>query len=111
MKQYDTVILETPCVTGTKDKHDTPIGLYQVLDKVTDTYLDGNNDNGTKYHCHVEYWMPFYEGYGIHDANWRYSFGDNIYTYSGSHGCVNIPSDVAEQVYDYVEVGTFVYVH
>ena len=33
------------------------------------------------------------------DAKWRKKFGGNIYTYDGSHGCVNLPKDVAATIY------------
>ena len=40
---YDgnTIILETPVVTGDKDKHDTPTGKFEIRKKDTDTYLVG----------------------------------------------------------------------
>ncbi|MBQ0059355.1 MAG: L,D-transpeptidase [Lachnospiraceae bacterium] len=52
--------------------------------------------------------MPFHEGYGLHDATWRSSFGGDIYQYGGSHGCVNLPEYIAAEVYDNIEVGTIV---
>ena len=39
----------------------------------------------------VTYWMPFNGGIGFHDATWRGCFGGQIYIWSGSHGCVNMP--------------------
>ena len=50
--------------------------------------------------------MPFLGGYGLHDANWRSSFGGTIYYYDGSHGCVNLPSSAAKKIYNNVSVGT-----
>ena len=49
--------------------------------------------------------MPFNGGIGLHDANWRGAFGGNIYTYSGSHGCVNLPNWAAAQMYENIEAG------
>ena len=54
----------------------------------------------------VNYWMPFYEGQGLHDATWRYSFGGSIYKGNGSHGCVNIPLSAARDIYEAVDTGT-----
>ena len=55
--------------------------------------------------------MPFDGGIGLHDASWRRKFGGNIYLKDGSHGCVNMPSDKASDLYENVEVGTKVLVH
>ena len=54
--------------------------------------------------------MPFDGGEGLHDAN-RGAFGGNIYTYNGSHGCVNLPYSAAEALWGIVEVGDPVIVH
>lgn len=104
-------LLSTSCVTGTKGIYDTPLGIYEVIYKDKDQYLNGFNSDGTPYQSWVNYWIPFYGGYGIHDASWRTAFGEDIYTYSGSHGCVNVPPSVAPEIYDLVDVGTPVYVH
>lgn len=100
-------VLTTPVITGKKDVHDTRLGYYYIDFKKTDTYLKGDN-----YNVHVNYWMPFDGGIGLHDAAWRYgNFGGNIYTYDGSHGCVNMPDDAAKMIYENVDAGTKVLVH
>ncbi len=59
----------------------------------------------------VNYWISFYgTSYGFHDATWRGYFGGSIYTYDGSHGCVNLPLWAAEKLYNNVEDGTPVYI-
>lgn len=35
----------------------------------------------------------------------------DIYLGNGSHGCVNLPNEAAETIYDNVEAGTKVLVH
>ncbi len=55
--------------------------------------------------------MRFAGNCGIHDASWRRKFGGDIYKHNGSHGCVNIPSDQAAQLYNMVGIGTIVVVH
>ena len=56
--------------------------------------------------------MPFIGGgWGLHDADWRSSFGGSIYKGGGSHGCVNLPPDVAKKMYAQMEVGTPVIVY
>ena len=79
----------------------TPTGVYSIYSKSTSTYLIGED-----YKSFVNYWMPFYGGYGLHDATWRSSFGGEIYLYSGSHGCVNLPLSAAATIYRNAPVGT-----
>ena len=52
--------------------------------------------------------MPIYGAVGLHDATWRWSFGGDIYTYNGSHGCVNLPLNTAAYIYNNVPTGTTV---
>ena len=60
---------------------------------------------GPGYASPVKYWMPVKGGIGIHDASWRKEFGGEIYKKSGSHGCINTPTDVMSTLYDMVEGG------
>ena len=72
----------------------------------------GKKKSKTYYESFVSYWMPFIGGsYGLHDASWRSNFGGDIYIYSGSHGCVNLPPAKAGELYKMVSVGTVVIVH
>ena len=50
--------------------------------------------------------MPFAYNVGFHDASWRSQFGGEYYKTSGSHGCLNLPGEVARQLYEMVEVDT-----
>lgn len=60
----------------------------------------------------VNYWLAFIGGnYGFHDATWRGEFGGYIYTWDGSHGCVNLPLWAAEFLYDNVDEGTPVFIY
>ena len=94
-------------VTGNeKGHHNTPTGTYQLYGKSTNRTL-----RGADYEAFVRYWMPFYGNYGIHDASWRSSFGGTIYKTNGSHGCVNMPKNTAEALFDSVSVGTTVVIH
>lgn len=101
------LILETDVVTGNKRYgRSTPPGDYKVLYKERNRVLRGRG-----YASFVSYWMPFYGGYGLHDANWRRRFGANIYESGGSHGCVNIPPKLAPIVYNNVSIGTPVLIY
>lgn len=99
--------LDASCVTGNVGKGTiTHVGLYSIYSKETDRDLVGEN-----YRSHVNFWMPFNAGEGLHDATWRSSFGGSIYLTNGSHGCANLANSIAGQLYDLVEVGTPVFVY
>jgi len=103
-------VIASPCVTGTKGRRDTTPGDWAIRYKEKDTYL-----TGPTWRSHVDFWMPFHGGMGLHDANWRgtshSNFGGQIYVTDGSHGCVNLPHDVAEQLYEIAFAGMPVHVH
>ena len=100
------LILDTDCVTGSESDPDrrTPSGLFYLYNKEQNAVL-GSNDPSDPYEVTVDCWMPFYESYGMHDARWRDEFGGDIYKYSGTHGCANMPSDVAHALFDRIEIG------
>lgn len=95
------LLLETDFVSGdVATGHATPEGIFAVTYKQKDRIL-----RGPGYESFVHYWMPFYGGYGMHDATWRKVFGGSIFLENGSHGCVNLPLKNAEKIYDCVEAG------
>lgn len=121
IRMYDaggSVIWESDCVTGnTSEGHDTPLGVWFLnANKESGTVtLEGPIDDATgkpEYVSYVTYWMPFVENaVAMHDATWRYSFGGTVYQTNGSHGCVNLPYDKAEELYGICEVGDVVITH
>lgn len=99
--------MESDVVTGTKGKHDTPQGLYYMSECVPGKYLVGDT-----YKTWVNKWMRLTNtGIGLHDATWRSSFGGSIYTYSGSHGCINLPSSFADKLFKIAYTGMPVIVY
>jgi len=105
----DELITYGDIVSGYKDVCDTPTGRYFIQYKEEDAYLSGGNEaDGSDYVRRVNYWMPFYGNYGIHDAEWRTEFGGDIYKTNGSHGCINISLDLAKEIYPLIDVGTIV---
>lgn len=111
-----SVAWEAPCVTGNPNLGNaTPEGVYTLNGKSrnqTLVGLDEDKDGEPDYETPVSYWMPFIgNAIGLHDASWRWSFGSNVYTYDGSHGCVNLPIDSAAALYDMIGTGTVVVVH
>lgn len=94
--------LESDTVTGNrKRKYSTPEGVNYVYNKQKNRVLRGQG-----YTSPVKFWMPVKGAVGIHDATWRDEFGGDIYLTNGSHGCINIPVEKAEELYDMVEIGT-----
>lgn len=100
------IVLQSSIVTGNVSKgRSTPKGIFEIYSKVNGKYL-----TGPTWKNWVDYWMPFNQSIGLHDATWRSEFGGTIYQNSGSHGCVNLPHDVASQLFSMVEQGTIVVV-
>ena len=97
--------IQTPITSG-KDSTPSGKGLFKIYYKSRNTPLIGDDYNVT-----VDYWMNYNNGEGLHDASWRSVFGTNSYHTNGSHGCINIPPHLADDVYEYTQVGTKVLVH
>lgn len=100
--QKGNIVLETDFVSGNMSKPDcvTPPGVFGLTYKTRNAVLRGAN-----YETPVNYWMPFNGNVGMHDATWRSSFGGTIYLTSGSHGCVNLPLNMAAAIYEYMSTG------
>ncbi len=110
MYKKGELVLETDCVTGVPNKERmTHPGVHAIYAMQRDRYLGTMEVQG--YHTHVDYFMPFNGGEGLHDAPWRGSFGGTIYRTSGSHGCVNLPPAMAAEMYGIVYVGMPVIVY
>lgn len=101
--QDGEIVLETDFVSGTMSSDYgcvTPEGIFGLSYKTRNAVL-----KGATYRTPVSYWMPFYGNYGMHDANWRGSFGGQIFMTNGSHGCINLPPSKAAEIYEYVSEG------
>lgn len=97
-----SLITEGDVVTGNVSKNvGTPSGTYVLNYKERKATLKGED-----YKTEVDYWMPFNNNIGIHDATWRPAFGKDIYLADGSHGCVNSPYNLAKTIYENIEPGT-----
>lgn len=97
------IVFETDFVSGSMSSTPdcvTPEGVFGITYKTTNAVLRGAN-----YETPVNYWMPFYGNYGMHDATWRSEFGGQIYITDGSHGCVNLPLDAAATIYGHMSTG------
>ncbi|MDD7593031.1 MAG: L,D-transpeptidase family protein [Peptoniphilaceae bacterium] len=100
---------ETAVITG-KPGTRTIRGNFYVQGKQRDRYLTGPD-----WKSWVNYWVQFSGNYGIHDASWQrgrnFYYDSEAYTWTGSHGCVNVYPGDMPTVYRLVNVGTPVTVY
>ena len=92
------LVIDSDFVSGNASKENgSPTGAYGITYTQKDATLRGDD-----YETPVAYWMPFAGNVGMHDASWRSKFGGSIYKYGGSHGCINLPVNVAKVIYENV---------
>ncbi|MDR0958868.1 MAG: L,D-transpeptidase/peptidoglycan binding protein [Propionibacteriaceae bacterium] len=82
--------------------NETPSGFFRIWTKQHLTDLAGPDF----YYPDVAWQSYFFEDYGFHTAYWHDDFGT-----PQSHGCINLPEADAHAVYDWVDIGTLVWVH
>lgn len=98
----ERVFVNSSLVSTGTDAHPTPIGEYSIWIKLESTTMSGPG----YYLENVPYTMYFTEeGHGIHGTYWHDNFGTPM-----SHGCVNLPNDMAEWFFYWADVGTKVIV-
>jgi hypothetical protein len=102
----EQLVLTTFVSTGTAESPEvvTPVGQFRVLVKLPMETMTGTV-NGEPYQVEdVPYVMYFTdEGHALHGTYWHNSFGTPM-----SHGCVNLPMDVAEWMFRWAPEGTAV---
>jgi lipoprotein-anchoring transpeptidase ErfK/SrfK len=87
----------------------TPIGEFHIYAKLTSQTMTGYNTNGTRYVQPNVPWVNYFTaGDAVHGNYWRSAsvFG-NVNT---SHGCVGVPVNQAEWIYNWAPLGTTVIV-
>ncbi len=98
--QGDQVLWQGHVSTGTA-KFATPPGSYRVLSKLESQTMEGVL--GGEYYNVPDVPDVLYftdRGHAIHGTYWHNSFGTPM-----SHGCVNLPMDVADWMYQWSTVG------
>lgn len=100
----------------------TPTGLYHILGKFHPFTFHSPWPKSSPFYyspSKTEWAMLFREGgYFIHDAPWRSAFGPGTNqqlgtpgsNYTGTHGCINVPNDVAYKLFGWAQIGTVVQV-
>lgn len=96
----DQLYLETPVSTGLP-WWPTPTGEFRIWIKLRATKMEGGSGDYYYYLPNVPYVMffensdiPGWRGFGLHGTYWHDDFGTQR-----SHGCVNLPTEIAEQLY------------
>lgn len=101
------LIVSSDVVTGNPSRgFETPKSVDPITYKTTNAILTGPG-----YESPVDYWIPFNGDVGLHDASWQSRFGGNVYKTKGSRGCINLPTNIAEKIYDNVYKGMPVIVY
>lgn len=101
--QGDTLFLESLVSTGLP-YYPTPTGEFRIWIKLRSTKMEGGSGKYYYYLPNVPYTMyfsndqvPSWRGFGLHGTYWHNDFG-RVH----SHGCVNLPTPVAEKLFYWV---------
>ena len=99
----NSLFLETSVSTGLP-WYPTPTGEFRIWIKLRATKMEGGQGEYYYYLPNVPFVMyfgndkvPGWRGYGLHGTYWHDDFGTQR-----SHGCVNLPTPVAERLYYWV---------
>ena len=99
----ESLFLETPVSTGLP-WWPTPTGEFRIWIKLRATKMEGGSGRYYYYLPNVPYVMyfanseiPSFRGYGLHGTYWHNDFGTQR-----SHGCVNLPTNIAKELYYWV---------
>lgn len=109
-----SLITQTDIVSGDPTRGvATHTGVGKVWSREKDRDLVGIVPEGTAdYSSFVDFWMPInWDNEGIHNSKWRDSFGGDIYLGNGSYGCINLPYEPTEIIFNNVEINTPVVVY
>jgi hypothetical protein len=83
-------------------------GLFQIREKLDSTYMRGafEADLSDAYYLEDVPWTMYFDGArALHGAYWRAKMG-----FEQSHGCVNLTVGDAHWIFDWADVGDWVYV-
>ncbi len=88
----------------------TPIGEFHIYAKLPVQDMSGYNADGTKYLQPHVHWINYFSGgNAVHGNYWRPLSWFGVI--NSSHGCVSLPDDQAEWVYNWAPLGTTVITH
>lgn len=99
----DELFMETPISTG-YELTPTLVGTFSVYIKSPSRYMQGPQPGMDDYYDLPGVpWVMYFTSHGaaIHGAYWHDDFGN-----THSHGCINLPPEVARKLYEWAELGT-----
>jgi hypothetical protein len=100
------LVMSSLVSTGTAEVWETttPVGQWSVLSKYDVQDMEGTISDEHYFVADVPYVMYFdNHGNALHGTYWHSNFGAPM-----SHGCVNLPMDIAAWMYEWAPVGTAV---
>lgn len=101
-----TLVNSSLVSTGTAEVPETttPVGSHAILSKIDVQTMEGTI-SGDYYRVEDVPYVMYFDNLGnaLHGTYWHANFGAPM-----SHGCVNLPMDVAAWVYGWASVGTAV---
>lgn len=102
----NTSVLETYVSTG-REGFETPTGTFFVNSKLESQTMAGVI-GGETYNVPDVPWVMYFtdQGHALHGTYWHSNFGTQM-----SHGCVNLPMDVAQWMYGWSSIGMRVVIH
>lgn len=99
----ELLVFDAPVSTG-KNGFETPAGNFQVSAKLVSHTMRGTAGGETWNVPNVPHVMYFrHGGFALHGTYWHNTFGTGARL---SHGCVNLPLDAADWLYNWAPVGT-----
>lgn len=127
MRLYDKgkLVKAIHITTGRPEKPSLP-GFWTVENKQSPTVFKSDQPQGSPYwypDTPIHYAMLYHSGgYFLHDSWWRADYGPNTqfphydssgdsFSFDGSHGCVNIATNEAAWVYEFVDLNTPVIIY
>lgn len=93
----------------------TPTGTFTIQRKITAQLMKGGDPaKGTYYYLPNVPWVmffgnnqiPWYRGFSFHGTYWHNNFGQPM-----SHGCINMKTPEAKQLFDWAPMGTEVRIY
>lgn len=103
----DLVVYRAPITTGRPGFY-TPVGDYAVYDKLPKQTMRGSMFGETWNVPNIPWVMYINGSVAMHGTYWHDLFGSGALM---SHGCVNLPMDDAQWIYEWNDIGTTVTVH
>ena len=103
------LVVRTNLVTTGKPGHATPTGTFYIQSRVYNERMRGGSIGSEDYYdlsnvLHTQYFTN--EGHALHYAWWRSQFG-----VTGSHGCVNMDYDTSLFAWNFVGLGSRIFIH